>query len=185
MIDKTNYLFHATSRLVEIYDDLVQYALDDIVARILKNKVITGTAEYEIWKLQQMGLNLDKIIEYIKKTTKYSDSEIEHIFKTAGIGYYKSVARIAVDYGHSKPLSLQTSERMKNILEYYIKSTKGTVHNLTRTTAKSSQKLLIDKLDQVHFRVASGMQSHTAAISEAVDEISKNSLKVEYPERPH
>lgn len=181
MTDKTNYLFYATNRLIELYDDLVQYALDDIVARILKNKVITATAEYEIWKLQQMGLHLDKIIKYIKKTTKYSDQEIEHIFKTAGIGYYKAVARISIDYGHDKPLSLQTSERMKNILEYYIKSTKGTVRNLTRTTAKSSQKILIDKLDQVHFRVVSGMQSHTAAISEAVDEISKSSLKVEYP----
>lgn len=181
MTDKTNYLFHSTDRLIELYDDLVQYALDDIVLRLMKNEVLTATAEYEIWKLQQMGYHLNKVMAYIKKMTKYSDKEIENIFKTAGTDYYKSVKNIYTDYGQAKPLTLKTSEFMKDVLAYYINSTKGTVHNLTRTTAISSQKLLIDKLDQVHFKVVSGIQSYSQGISQAIDEIGKSNLKVEYP----
>lgn len=83
MQDKTFYLFRSTDKFIEIYDDFVQYALDDIVMRILKNKVITGTAEYEIWKLQETGVHLNKIKMYIRKHTKLSDKEIENIFKAA------------------------------------------------------------------------------------------------------
>lgn len=181
LMDKTNYLFRAADKLIELYDGLTQYALDDIVERILENRVITGTAKYRIWKLQQAGYHLDKIRSYIKKITKYSDKEIDRIFKTAGMDYYNSVGRIFIDYGHSEPLNLETSEFMMDVLAYYIQSTKGTVYNLTRTTAISSQQLLINKLDQVHFRVVSGIQSYSQAVSEAIDEAGESSLKVKYP----
>lgn len=180
-LDKTNYLYHASDRLIELYDDLTQYALDDIVERILKNEVITGTAEYRIWRLQQLGLHLDKIKSYIAKITGKSDKEIDQIFREYGVKYYKSVRQIGIDYGDNSVLTLQTSQLMNKVLSYYITSTKGTVNNLTRTTANSSQQLLINKLDQVHFRVVSGMQSYSQAISEVIDEIAKNSLQVEYP----
>ena len=52
---------------------------------------------------------------------------------------------------------------------------------LTKTTAISSQKLLIDKLDQVHFRVVSGVQSYSEAINEAIKEIGASDIKVRYP----
>ncbi len=180
-IDKTNYLYGATDKLIRMYDDLTQYALDDIVMRILKNEVITATAEYQMWKLQELGYHLDKIKLYIKKMTKYSDKEIERIFKDSGIDYYKAVNQISIDYGQSVPLNLSTSQYMGEVLSYYIKSTKGTVNNLTRTTANSSQTLLLDKLDQVHFRVVSGMQSYQQAISEAVTQVGESQLKVSYP----
>jgi hypothetical protein len=69
---------------------------------------------------------------------------------------------------------------MNSVLAYYIQSTKGTVHNLTRTTAVSSQKLLINKLDQVHFAVVSGMQSYSQAIRQAIREVGQSSLEVVY-----
>ena len=52
---------------------LVHFALDDIVARIVQNEVITGAAEFRIWKLQQLGIHPEKIKDYIKKMTKFSD----------------------------------------------------------------------------------------------------------------
>ena len=53
-----------------MYDDLTQYALDDIVERIVQNEVVTGTAEYRIWKLQQIGIHLEKIKAYIKRMSR-------------------------------------------------------------------------------------------------------------------
>lgn len=180
-IDKTNYLYASTDKLISIYDDLTRYALDDIVTRVLQNGVITGTSEYQIWKLQEMGYHLDKIRLYIKQMTKYSDQEIDKIFKGSGIDYYKAVNKISIDYGMDTPLALNTSQFMDDVFSYYVRSTKGTVNNLTKTTINSSQNLLIDKLDQVHFRVVTGMQSYRQAISEAVTEIGMSQLKVTYP----
>ena len=165
-----------TDKLIKLYDDLVQFALDDIVARIVQNEVITGAAEFRIWKLQQLGIHLEKIKDYIKKMTKFSDEEIENIFETAGITLYKPVTRL-----FTEQMNLETSQYFRDVFSYYLSSTKGTVQNLTRTTAISSQNLLINKLDQVHFRVASGIQNYSQAISEAIDEIGKSSLKVVYP----
>ena len=165
-----------TDKLIKLYDNLVQFALDDIVARIVQNEVITGAAEFRIWKLQQLGIHLEKIKDYIKKMTKFSDEEIENIFETAGITLYKPVTRL-----FTEQMNLETSQYFRDVFSYYLSSTKGTVQNLTRTTAISSQNLLINKLDQVHFRVVSGIQSYSQAISEAIDEIGKSSLKVVYP----
>ena len=170
-----------TDKLIKLYDNLVQFALDDIVARIVQNEAITGAAEFRIWKLQQLGIHLEKIKDYIKKMTKFSDEEIENIFKTAGITLYKPVTNLFIEQKTNFPLNLESSQYFRDVFSYYLSSTKGTVHNLTRTTAISSQNLLINKLDQVHFRVVSGIQSYSQAISEAIDEIGKSSLKVVYP----
>ena len=54
-----------TDKLIKLYDDLVQFALDDIVARIVQNEAITGAAELEfgssnnlefIWKKSRIIL---------------------------------------------------------------------------------------------------------------------------------
>lgn len=181
MQNRVEYFYRATDRLIEMYDDLVQYALDDIVDRIMKTGVISSTSEYRIFKLQELGYHLEKIQAYIKKMTKYSDEEINRIFENAGIYLYDPTLRLIIDNGQNEPFSLETSQYISDVFSYYLSSTKGTVHNLTRTTAKASQRLLIDKLDQVHFRVISGVQSYSQAITEAVKEIGNSSLKVEYP----
>lgn len=181
MQNRVEYFYRATDRLIEMYDDLVQYALDDIVDRIMKTGVISSTSEYRIFKLQELGYHLEKIQAYIKKMTKYSDEEINRIFENAGIYLYDPTLRLIIDNGQNEPFSLETSQYISDVFYYYLSSTKGTAHNLTRTTAISSQKLLIDKLDQVHFRVISGVQSYSQAITEAVKEIGNSSLKVEYP----
>lgn len=181
MRNRTEYFYRATDRLIEMYDDLVQYALDDIVDRIMKTGVISSTTEYRIFKLQELGYHLEKIQKYIKKMTKYTDEEINQIFENAGVYLYKPTIKLIIDNGQNEPFSLETSQYIRDVFSYYLSSTKGTVHNLTRTTANASQKLLIDKLDQVHFRVISGVQSYSQAITEAVKEIGNSSLKVEYP----
>ena len=170
-----------TDKLIKLYDDLVQFALDDIVARIVQNEAITGAAEFRIWKLQQLGIHLEKIKDYIKKMTKFSDEEIEKIFETAGITLYKPVTNLFIEQKTNFPLNIEASQYFRDVFSYYLSSTKGTVQNLTRTTAISSQNLLINKLDQVHFRVVSGIQNYSQAISEAIDEIGKSNLKVVYP----
>ncbi len=124
---------------------------------------------------------MEKIKNYIKKMTKFSDEEIENIFETAGITLYKPVTNLFIEQKTNFPLNIEASQYFRDVFSYYLSSTKGTVQNLTRTTAISSQNLLINKLDQVHFRVVSGIQNYSQAISEAIDEIGKSSLKVVYP----
>ena len=136
-----------TDKLIKLYDNLVQFALDDIVARIVQNEVITGAAEFRIWKLQQLGIHLEKIKDYIKKMTKFSDEEIENIFETAGITLYKPVTNLFIEQKTNFPLNIEASQYFRDVFSYYLSSTKRTVHNLTRTTAISSQNLLINKLD--------------------------------------
>lgn len=124
-----------TDKLIKLYDDLVQFALDDIVARIVQNEVITGAAEFGIWELQQLGIHLEKIKNYIKKMTKFSDEEIEKIFENSGITLYKPVIKIFIEQNTNFPLNLESSQYFRDVFSYYLSSTKGTVQNLTRTTA--------------------------------------------------
>jgi hypothetical protein len=169
------------NNLLKLYEDLTGYALDDIVERLLKNEVITSTAHYRIWRLQQMGLHFNKIKHYIAKNTGKTDREIENIFKNHGVKYYKSVREITIDSGDGSVLTLNTSNLMSEVYSYYVASTKGTIKNLTNTVASGSSELLINKLDKVHLSVVSGIQSYSEAINEAINEVGSSQITVKYP----
>ena len=72
MVDLTN----KEDRLIDIYEDINTWAINDIVKRIIKNDVITETAKYRIYRMQEAGIHLIEIKKKIKSITKKSNNEI-------------------------------------------------------------------------------------------------------------
>lgn len=67
------------------------------------------------------------------------------------------------------------------ILQSVYEQTNGELRNITRTTADVSQKMLIDTMSKVQFRIISGQQSYNQAIRQAVNEIAAEGVKITYP----
>ncbi len=57
----------------------------------------------------------------------------------------------------------------------------GELSNLTNTTIDQSQRDLLNLLNEVDFRVASGLQSYSSAICEVLDRYAENGMRVDYP----
>lgn len=170
MVDLTN----KEDRLIDIYEDINTWAINDIVKRIVKNDVITETAKYRIYRMQEAGIHLIEIKKKIKSITKKSNNEIDRIFKEAGIEDINSLNKISSkndDDFFINYLILQ-------IINSNLISTKNEFSNFGDRIVDSSYNTLIASMDKVHYSVVSGMKSQSEVIKEVINDIGKKGLTV-------
>lgn len=77
-----------------------------------------------------------------------------------------------------RPLKNNNVVKMMNA---ELMKTYGELDNLTRTTMLQSQRDLLNMLNDVDFRVASGLQSYNSAICEALDNYAESGVMIDYP----
>lgn len=169
MIDLTN----KEDRLIDIYEDINTWAINDIVKRIIKNNVITETAKYRIYRMQEAGIHLIEIKKKIKSITKKSNNEIDRIFKEAGIEDINSLNKIS-----SKNDDFFINYLILEIINSNLISTKNEFSNFGDRIVDSSYNTLIASMDKVHYSVVSGMKSQSEVIKEVINDIGKKGLTV-------
>ena len=169
MVDLTN----KEDRLIDIYEDINTWAINDIVERIIKNDVITETAKYRIYRMQEAGIHLIEIKKKIKSITKKSNNEIDRIFKEAGIEDINSLNKIS-----SKNDDFFINYLILEIINSNLISTKNEFSNFGDRIVDSSYNTLIASMDKVHYSVVSGMKSQSEVIKEVINDIGKKGLTV-------
>lgn len=169
-----------------LLDDLNGWITNDLIARLMarlgrgEELLLTGTDEWQVQVYQSAGGHLEALQRKVQQFTRASDAEVKAIFEDAGIRAWAADDEFYTAHGLPSVPLLQ-SESMVWLLTDTYQRTNGEIHNFTRTTAKASQKRLINLLDTTHFRVMSGAQSYTAAVKDAVNDIVSQQSKVEYP----
>lgn len=169
MVDLTN----KEDRLIDIYEALNTWAINDIVKRIIKNDVITETAKYMIYRMQEAGIHLIEIKKKINSITKKSNNEIDRIFKEAGIEDINSLRKINL-----KNNDFFINYLILEIINSNLISTKNEFSNFGDRIVDSSYNTLIDSMDKVHYLVVSGIKSQSEAIKEVINDIGKKGLTV-------
>lgn len=169
MVDLTN----KEDRLIDIYEDINTWAINDIVKRIIKNDVITETAKYRIYRMQEAGIHLIEIKKKIKSITKKSNNEIDRIFKEAGIEDINFLNKIS-----SKNDDFFINYLILEIINSNLISTKNEFSNFGDRIVDSSYNTLIASMDKVHYSVVSGMKSQSEVIKEVINDIGKKGITV-------
>lgn len=70
------YLDHVSDEIVELYSELDQTIVRDIVRRLVKTGTVTDTARWQILRAQDSGLLYDEIIAEV---AKISDTSAAHV----------------------------------------------------------------------------------------------------------
>lgn len=173
------YFYGKSDRLVELYQELEDWILQDIAMRLLKNGEISGTADRELWRLQQLGLHNDEIVKRISKLSGLSQKEVRRILRDSVMTSFSD------DEGVLKTLGSVTPPLQNNAvvvaMNVEMQKTFGELDNLTRTTMLQSQKDLLNLLNEVDLRVATGFQSYSSAVCEVLDRYAQNGVKIDYP----
>lgn len=174
------YLFNCSDKIVELYEELNTFAINDICRRLVNTDFrLSGSIEWQYRMLQEAGLSRQEVNKRIAEINKKSEEEVMALFEDSSYKSYNADMKVYKEAGLT-PLSFAQSPAMLSILQGVYENTNGTLRNLTRTTANASQQLLIDTMSEMQFRVMSGQQSYAQAIKQAVDKISANGLKVSY-----
>lgn len=78
---KPDYFYGKTDKLVEMYQELEDWIIKDIAMRLIKSGELSGTADRELWKLQQMGLHNTEIVKRIAEMSGKSRNEVRRLLR--------------------------------------------------------------------------------------------------------
>jgi len=175
------YLDGIAEPLQTIYSELETSVMSDIARRISKANYLTPSAEWQTYKLEQMGLSQQYIAEQIAKTTRMSKKQVLSMFKEAGIKssvqdttLQKEMIKLNMLPADSMPLT--ALPMFTQILNANLLRTNNTLKKLTGTIATDASGKLNKYMDDCQLMVQSGAFTQDQAINKTVDMFSRDGV---------
>lgn len=178
---RPDYFYGKTDKLVEMYQDLENWIISDIVTRLIKSGELSGTADRELWKLQQMGLHNTEIVKRISEMSGKSRNEVRRLLRDSVMTSFSDDKEVLTQISASDIISPLKNNMAILAMNAELIKTSSELDNLTKTTINQTQKDLLNMLNEVDYRVASGMQSYSSAVCEVLDRYAESGVMVEYP----
>jgi hypothetical protein len=178
---RPDYFYGKTDKLVEMYQDLENWIILDIATRLIKSGELSGTADRELWKLQQMGLHNTEIVKRIAEMSGKSRNEVRRLLRDSVMASFSDDKEVLTRISASDIISPLKNNMAILAMNAELIKTSGELDNLTKTTINQTQKDLLNMLNEVDYRVASGMQSYSSAVCEFLDRYAESGVMVEYP----
>jgi hypothetical protein len=176
------YLDGLAAPLQERFSELQTVIQTDIARRIAKaDYTITGTAAWQIRKLQELGESQANIQAAIAKTLNMTDKEVKTLFKAAGIKSLKpdmELQKAAIKAGKlpAGVTPITASAAVAQVLNANAILTMNTLRNLTRTIAQDASGKLNQYLDMAQLMVQSGAYTQEQAIDTTVKKFAADGV---------
>ena len=167
--------------------ELQQRTMEDIIRRIKINDEITRSADWQIYRMVQMGQSTEYIQKQIQQTLKLSDADIDNLYKGAvESGYtrdkeiYEKVVAEFVPFKENKEL--------QQLIQSMTKQTKEQMINITQTLGFAIEmqgkliftplsEYLQKTLDTAVLEVVSGVFDYNSTLKRVVAEMTKSGLR--------
>lgn len=175
-----DYFTNKEDRLLELYRQLEDFILKDITRRLLSAGKMTSTADRLLYKLQMMGESREEIQKKLSEMTGLTQEELRALLQDAVLTSWEDDASTLRQLGVELSNPLENAAVIRAMDAEYKKSL-GELTNLARTTMEQSQRDLINMLDEADMRVASGVQSYSAAVCDILDRYAGRGIEVLYP----
>lgn len=179
------------TEVVSLVQELQEEIISDICRRISKVNYLTPTAEWELYKANQLNLSYKEVNRRIARQLKVRERTVQEIYTDTVKQALKEDAdiyRIAAAMGKlpydtgAKIDSYFRSAALSKLLSKGLKNSKGQLRNLCNSMAAETNRQLSDAMDLAHLKVISGAFSYNDAIYSAVRSLAdKGITRVEYP----
>lgn len=162
---------------------VIEYLLRDIAERIAKAGQLTATAQYETWKLQQLGVSQRDLRNYLKKALKVSNAKLKQLLtQSAEAGYNYDLSSLPT----VRAIPFEENEAVQQIVRAAIAQTQGTLENLTQTLGMVDPYGNVNPLrdtyrkcmDYAFEQVSSGAVDYNTAIREATRNLAEKGVQV-------
>lgn len=179
------------TEVVSLVQELQEEIISDICRRVSKAKYLTPTAEWELYKANQLNLSYKEVNRRIARRLKVREQTIREIYTDSVRQALKEDAdiyRIAAAMGKlpdstgAKTDKYFRSASFSQLLSKGLQNSKGQMRNLCNSMAAEANRQLSDAMDLAHLKVISGAFSYNDAIYSAVRFLAdKGITRVEYP----
>ena len=167
--------------LVDLVNELQTDIIRSIAQKLTKADYLTPSAEWQLYKAQQLRLSTADVNKLLRKYTKLSRSEIKALYTDACKEAISNDAAIYRQFGKDAS-SFFRSVAFSDALKAGIKNANGMFENFTKSTVLSSRKTVTHLMDKAYLQVLSGAFSPQEAIYSAVRELADKGIQsVTYP----
>lgn len=178
-----HYLLTVGDSLANQFFELETEILIDIAKRIkASNLTMSSTAQYQIMKLQQLGLQTEYINQMLAQLLGVSEEQVAQIMNDSA---YESIREDMKIYKEADMLDGRTVDLTEQV-KAGTNALKGELTNLCQTTVQTANKRYMDLLDKAYLSVSSGLLSPQQATDQAIKELAKDGLQmVDYKSGAH
>lgn len=174
------YFNDKADKMIELYRELEDYIMEDIAERLLKTGEMSGTTDWMIWKLTQMGEHRTVILNKIARMTNMSRRELKELLQDAVLTSWED------DLSAFNEMGIEIESPLSNpyvisVMDAEWKKSQGELENLTRSAMLRSQRDLVNMLDEAELRIATGTKSYSAEVCDILDRYAGKGAMVDYP----
>ena len=178
---KPEYLQSVPAPMVSLYEQVEADIIADMAERIAAMDYYIPAAEWQMKKLEEMGMTRTAVVKRLSQTTGISEKKLKSIMKSTGNATLKSDREVYKRAGLT-PGPLAASENLQRVIESGYQKTLKTFKNLTGTTANTATKQFENALDRAWLQINSGAFSPQEAIKNSIQSLTEKGLEViEYP----
>ena len=172
--------------MIQLMSELQNEIISDICRRISKANYLTPTAEWQLYKANQLTISAREVKRRIAAKLKVRENTLKELYtdavKTAiredEIIYKAAIAEgILSDNYRDKLTNYTRSKAFSSVLQHGLKNTNGLMRNLTNSAAAAANRQLSDALDLAYLECASGAFTPQEANFEAVRKLGQDGLK--------
>lgn len=179
------------TEVVELIGELQDDIIRDVCRRLTKADYLTPTAEWQLYKANQLRLSYDEVNRRIARQLKVREKKVRELYTDTVKQALKEDAdiyRIAAAQGKlsnntgTKIDKYFRSAAFSQLLSKGLKNSRNGIRNLCNSMAAQVNRQLSDAMDLAHLKVISGAYSYNEAIYAAVKELTEKGItRVEYP----
>ena len=175
----------------QVVDPIVDFLIEDIAKRVSEAGQLTGTASYQVWQAQKLGLSQKELKKELQKLLKVSQAQVEQLLtQAAETGYNFDVSRFpTVD---ALPFAENTS--LQQILDATVKLAQDDLTNVTQTIGfitpdgkcEELTKAYQKTCDFAFHKVVLGAQDYNSAIRDATRQLAEKGIRtIDYESGVH
>ena len=118
------------NRVQTLLDPVTDFLIADITQRVAEAGQITGTAAYQVWRLQNLGTSREEIYRKLEKNLNLSRKQLDRLIEeSAEAGYNFDLSRLP----HGNAVAFRDSRQMQDIVTSAVKLGGMELQNITRT----------------------------------------------------
>lgn len=175
-----DYLENVPAPMMQLWQQVEEDILKDVARRIGKMNQITATADWQLWRREQVRLCNREVLKILAKYTGKSTAQLRQIFQEAAAKALEEDDLLYQSAGLDPP-DPNTDQALLNLLNAGYQQTAGSWQNLTATTANTVSGQLEAALDRAWLQVSSGAFDYQTSIRRAVNGLARNMTGVTYP----
>ncbi len=165
--------------IINIYSQIELDLIKEIARRFDLNDEIGGTMEWQLKKLDELGVLNADTVKVIASYSEKSEQEILNMLKKAQLANI-NMTELEKAYAQGSitvdPMNIKTNSAFAEVLELSYKELSNTYRLIQTKALESAKQAYMNVINRSYIEVATGTYDYQTAIKRAIKDMAKNGI---------